>query len=86
MTEEKTDTKTAPKADGRSLIDALFNVGAHLGYTRARRHASMKNVIFGAKDKTDIIDLTQTAPMMEEALQFVKTLGAQGENDSLCWW
>ena len=64
---------------GNDLIQALFKVGAHFGYSRARRHATMKSVVFGTKNKTDILDLTQTAPMLEAALGYVRALGAQGK-------
>lgn len=73
MTEQNTEVKKG------GLVEALFNVGAHLGYSRARRHASMKNLIFGSKGKTDIIDLTQTAQKLEESLAFVRSLGASGK-------
>lgn len=73
MTEQVTDGNT------EGLVGALFNVGAHLGYSRARRHASMKDLIFGSKGKTDIIDLTQTATMLDEALAFTRSLGASGK-------
>jgi len=72
-----TDTKTEVKKGG--LVEALFNVGAHLGYSRARRHASMKNMIFGNKGKTDIIDLAESARLLEESLEFVRSLGASGK-------
>ena len=61
------------------LVEALFKVGAHFGYARSRRHATMKSLVFGTKNKTDILDLTQTAPLLEAALEFVRTLGAQGK-------
>ena len=73
MTEEKTQT------ENKGFIETLFGVGAHLGYSRARRHASMKTMIFGSKSNTDIIDLTRTAPLIEESLGFIRTLGAQGK-------
>lgn len=62
-----------------SFIDALFKVGAHFGYSRSRRHATMKGLVYGTKNKTDILDLTQTAPLFEEALAYVRALGAQGK-------
>lgn len=61
------------------LVEALFKVGAHFGYARSRRHATMKSLVFGVKNKTDILDLTQTAPMLESALEYVKALAAQGK-------
>lgn len=60
-------------------VQALFKVGAHFGYSRSRRHATMKPFVFGTKNKTDIIDLTQTAPMLESALAYVHALGAMGK-------
>ncbi len=62
------------------LIQALFKVGAHFGYSRSRRHATMKGLVFGTKNKTDILDLTQTSVLLEEALSFAKVLGQQGKN------
>ncbi|MFQ5541014.1 MAG: 30S ribosomal protein S2 [Candidatus Paceibacteria bacterium] len=71
------DTQTGEKQSG--LIEALFNVGAHLGYSRARRHASMKDMIFGSKGRNDVINITRTAEMMDEALAFVRSLGGSGK-------
>jgi len=61
------------------LVDALFKVGAHFGYSRSRRHATMKGLVYGSKNKTDILDLTKTAPILENALGFVRSLGASGK-------
>lgn len=61
------------------LVEALFKVGAHFGFSRSRRHATMKSLVYGSKNKTDILDLTKTAPIMESALTFVRGLGAHGK-------
>lgn len=75
-----TDSQTeATKDTPNPLLGALFNVGAHLGYSRARRHASMRDFIFGSKGKNDIIDLTKSAEKLEEALTFMRALGADGK-------
>jgi small subunit ribosomal protein S2 len=71
-----TDEKSGQKG---TFITALFNVGAHLGYSRGRRHASMKNFIFGSKGKTDIIDLTKVDELMRTTLAFVRAEGAQNK-------
>lgn len=63
-----------------TAIDAMFNVGAHFGYSRARRHASAKPYLFGAKNGVDIIDLTETAKMLDAAKERVKELGKAGKN------
>jgi len=62
------------------LISSLFKAGAHFGYSRSRRHATVKPFIFGTKNKVDILDLTQTAPILESALSFIRALGAQNKN------
>lgn len=61
------------------LIDALFKVGAHFGFARARRHASMKSLVYGSKNRTDILDLTKTSPLLESALTFTQGLGAHSK-------
>jgi small subunit ribosomal protein S2 len=61
------------------LIDELFSVGAHIGYSRSRRHPSLKNFIFGKKNKLDIIDLEKTSVQLADALLFIKALKAQGK-------
>lgn len=63
-----------------TAIEAMFNVGAHFGYSRARRHASVKPYLFGAKNGVDIIDLTETAKMLDVAKAHVEELGKQGKN------
>lgn len=61
------------------LIDSLFKVGAHFGFSRSRRHATMKPLVYGVKGKTDILDLTKTAPLLEGALAFARASGATGK-------
>jgi small subunit ribosomal protein S2 len=39
----------------------------------------MKGFIFGMKGKTDIMDLTRTAGVIEETLAYVKAVGAHGK-------
>jgi small subunit ribosomal protein S2 len=62
-----------------TLVDALFKVGAHFGFSRSRRHATMKSLVYGSKNRTDILDLTKTAPLLETALTYVRGLGAHGK-------
>lgn len=63
----------------QGLIDGLFKVGAHFGFSRSRRHATMKPFVYGTKNKTDLMDLTKTAPLFEAALQYVRGLGAHAK-------
>ncbi len=61
-----------------TLIDQMFSVGAHFGYTKMRRHPSARPFIFGAKNKVEIIDLGKTNEMLLEAKKFVKELASNG--------
>ena len=62
-----------------TAIDAMFNVGAHFGYSRARRHASTKPFLYGAKNGVDIIDLTETTKMLDAAKARMMELGKLGK-------
>lgn len=63
-----------------TAIDAMFNAGAHFGYSRARRHASVRQYLYGAKNGVDIIDLTETAKMLEAAKARIMEAGKLGKN------
>jgi small subunit ribosomal protein S2 len=62
------------KVDNKAITD-LFEVGAHYGYGRSRRHPSVGDFIFGSKNKTDIFDLEKTSVSLESALEYIKKLG-----------
>lgn len=68
MSEEKT-----------SQYKELFEVGAHFGYSKTRRHPSTKPYIFGVKNQLEIIDLERTEEMLNSALEFVKKLASEGK-------
>ncbi len=57
----------------------MFQVGAHFGFSKARSHPSVKNAIFGFKNRSAVIDLEQTMAALERAKQFVKGLGLEGK-------
>ena len=61
--------------DQKSLIDRMFAAGAHFGYSKARRHASTKQYIYGAKNRVQVIDLEKTQDLVENAKKYVQTLG-----------
>ncbi len=69
----------ASVAAPKDTIGALFSVGAHFGYSKSRRHPSMRDLIFGTKDRVEIFDLEKTGQMLDEALLFVKTLASEGK-------
>src|SRR3989344_2264528 len=59
-----------------TLIDQMFSAGAHLGYSRSRRHPSIAPYIFGAKNRTEVFDLEKTSDMFDTACEAVESLGA----------
>ena len=63
----------------KEIIDAMFKAGAHFGYQKSRRHASIAPYIFGAKNRSEIINLEKTAELLEDAKNFVAKLAAEGK-------
>lgn len=61
------------------IVDAMFNVGAHYGFIKSRRHPTIKSFIFGVKNKIEIFDLEKTEKQLNDALEFVKSVGASGK-------
>jgi len=57
-------------------VEQMFNAGAHYGYSKTRRHPSLSSYIYATKNKTDIIDLEKTKVMLDEAMEFIKSLGS----------
>jgi len=68
MSEEKT---------GGTLLERMFSVGAHFGYSRMRRHPSVSPYIFGTKNRSLIIDLEKTEELLDAAKAFARELGAR---------
>jgi small subunit ribosomal protein S2 len=66
------------KKESNNLVEALFEVGAHFGFVKARRHPSAKPFILGAKNKVEIFDLEKTSQELEKALAFVEEKGREG--------
>ena len=69
--------QTISKNNG--LIDAMFKAGAHFGYQKSRRNASIAPYIFGLKNKVEIIDLEKTADDLLKAQEFVKEIAKLGK-------
>lgn len=61
------------------LISDMFSVGAHYGYTRTRRHPSVKSFLYGTKNRSDIVDLEKTAVQLASAEEVLAALGATGK-------
>lgn len=56
-------------------IEALFEAGAHLGYSKSRQHPKMKRYVFGLRNNVEIFDLVETEKKIKEAEVFLKELG-----------
>lgn len=56
----------------------LLEAGVHFGHTTRRWNPKMKPFIFGERNGIHIIDLEQTVPMLQQALQAVRDVAASG--------
>lgn len=61
------------------VIESLFSVGAHFGYSKTRRHPSTKGYILGTKNRVEIIDLSKTEDMLSRAQLFAQELALKGK-------
>ncbi|TCD05014.1 30S ribosomal protein S2 [Erythrobacteraceae bacterium CFH 75059] len=52
-------------------LHELIEAGAHFGHQTHRWNPRMKPYIFGARNGIHIIDLSQTVPLMDRALDFI---------------
>jgi small subunit ribosomal protein S2 len=57
----------------------LLEAGVHFGHQTRRWNPKMKPYIFTARNGVHIIDLVQTAQLMDEAYNFVRTASEQGK-------
>ncbi len=62
-----------------SIIERLFNAGAHFGFTKRRRHPSVIPYLFGNKGGTDIFDLEKTQELIEQAKAVLTEAGKSGK-------
>lgn len=67
------------KNQNDSVILAMFEAGAHFAYSRSKRHPSMKDVIFGVKNRVEIFDLEKTKVFFDKARNFIENVGASGK-------
>jgi small subunit ribosomal protein S2 len=69
----------APPAPSGVTIKDLLEAGVHFGHQTRRWNPKMKQYIFGERNGIYIIDLQKTHRMLQDALQFVQDLAAQGK-------
>lgn len=72
------DTRLNDKV-GQEIVEAMFQAGAQYGYSKTRRHPSVSKYIYATKNKGDIINLEKTSELLDEAVLFIKNLGAQNK-------
>ncbi|MCK5059826.1 MAG: 30S ribosomal protein S2 [Candidatus Pacebacteria bacterium] len=65
-------------AKTKNLIEAMFEAGAHFGFTRSRRHPSAKPFLWGTKNRIEIFNLELTSKSLEKAKEFVRNLAKEG--------
>ena len=63
-----------------ATIKELLEAGAHFGHQTSRWHPAMKKYIFTKRNGIHIIDLEQTAVMLDKACDFVRQIAAEGGN------
>lgn len=56
----------------------LFEAGVHFGHNTRRWNPKMQPYLFGVRNSVHIIDLEQTVPMMQRALQKLRDVVAEG--------
>lgn len=56
----------------------LLEAGVHFGHTTRRWNPKMEPYIFGIRSGIHIIDLEQTVPMLQRAVEAVRTVAAAG--------
>jgi small subunit ribosomal protein S2 len=63
-----------PEFTMRQLLEA----GVHFGHQTARWNPRMQRYIYGSRNGIHIVDLTQTVPMLDQALQVIRDTVARG--------
>ena len=61
-----------------ATIKELLEAGAHFGHQTSRWHPAMKRYIFTKRNGIHIIDLEQTAAMLDQACDFVRQVASEG--------
>lgn len=61
-------------------LEELLESGCHFGHQVTRGNPKARDFVFESRDNIQIIDLAKTKEGLEEAGEFVKTLGQRGES------
>lgn len=71
---EKENNMALPEFSMRQLLEA----GVHFGHQTQRWNPRMSQYIYGARNGIHIMDLTQTVPMLDQALKVIRDTVAKG--------
>jgi small subunit ribosomal protein S2 len=66
-----------PKLD--SITQEMMAAGLHFGHKTSRTHPKMKPFITGVRNAVHIIDLEKTKEKLQEVLEYIKKLKAEGK-------
>ncbi len=61
-----------------NVIEEMFALGAHYGYSKSKRHPSVVEYIYGTKEGQDIIDLEKTFNSLEKAKERLNEILSKG--------
>lgn len=61
-------------------LDELLDAGAHFGHQTKRWNPKMETYLYGSESGVHVFDLTKTKPLLEEALEFLKTASKEGKD------
>ena len=59
-------------------LEQMLQAGVHFGHQTKYWNPKMEQFIFGARNKTHILDLQQTMPMFQQALQALSDVTSRG--------
>ena len=77
--EEAVASETAAALEKTALsIPELIEAGVHFGHQTRRWNPRMKSFLFGERNGVHIVDLDQTLPRFEEALDFLREVTTHG--------
>lgn len=60
------------------IVGEMFAFGAHYGYSKTKRHPTIKNLIYGTKNSQDIIDLEKTELAINNAKERLSEIFSKG--------
>jgi small subunit ribosomal protein S2 len=67
------------KKSDANILEDLFTAQAHLGHKTNRIHPKAEKYIYKIDNGVSIIDLTQTATLLQKAEEFASSLGKDGK-------